>query len=113
MTRVHQSLIAAAAVAATWLPFSAHATVQCKPSPLATMALTQSAAEDAWRALANNTYGAAWADFGIAANKQYYDTNLGVATMTQVSAVPCAQVASNPIILKRAQLLPRKFVYRP
>lgn len=93
MTRAEKilSLTVIAAISAFGIPATADAAVQCKSNPSATLALTQASAIDAWRTQVTNVYGTAWSNFDLAQNKQFSETNLGVAVMHQVSARPCRQ----------------------
>lgn len=108
MNRFARYLVAAAAGAVASLPLSSEAAMECKPDPMAVMALTQSVAIGQWETNVTNAYGAAWADFDNAAAKYFSETNLGVATLQQVSARPCRVVAFRlaPQSLLKYKLIP-------
>jgi hypothetical protein len=82
-------LIALAAAAAACMPAAAAAAVECKPTAVVTVGLTQSVAVDTWRARVTSLHGAVWSNFAIAANKSFSETNLGVAALHALSARPC------------------------
>ncbi|HVZ14616.1 MAG TPA: hypothetical protein VG894_09175 [Bauldia sp.] len=61
-------------------------------------------AEASWRTTVTSTYGAAWADFGKAKNKRYYDVNMVFSTLHYVTAEPCRNVS---VIINRVPARPK------
>jgi len=52
---------------------------------------------DSRRSQVTSAHGSAWADFDVAADKSYSETNLGVAEMHHVTALPCREITLQPI----------------
>jgi hypothetical protein len=91
MSRAANCLAAIVAVASAFVSIPSVAAVQCKSSPAAGMGLSESDAINSWRSWVTSHHGSGWSNFDLATGKYWTETNLGVAVMRQVSAVPCRQ----------------------
>ena len=100
MGRARTRLIAVAVAAAASAPVPSNAAIQCKDALAhGGLALSQNDAINAWITYVANMFGASWSNFNLATNKVFYETNLGVAVMQQVSAIPCREVVDRfPVV---------------
>ncbi len=91
MRHANEMLADAAVAVVACLPIGASAETQCK-APAGGIGLDESAAIASWRSWVSSNIGAPWANYDLAQNKFWSETNLGLVKMLQVSANPCRNV---------------------